>query len=263
MTEKELDTSDPNGFVNDHVNLESGVATVTFFHPKKNSLPGKLLNTLADTITKVGQNSAAKVIVLKSHGHGAFCAGASFDELVAISDAQQGLEFFSGFSKVIMAMKSCPLIIVGKIQGRVVGGGVGLVAACDYTFAIEKASVKLSELDIGIGPFVIGPAVERKIGTSAFQAMSLDTEWKNSTWCEHKGLYSHVVDEDELSEVTFGFAAKLASKNPLALAALKKTFWEGTDHWQDELTARAKISGELVLSDFTRTAIESFKQGAR
>lgn len=259
----DFDTSDPNGFVNDHVDLESGVATVTFFHPKKNSLPGKLLNTLADTITKVGQSPDAKVIVLKSYGHGPFCAGASFDELVAIENAEQGLEFFSGFSKVIMAMKSSPLIIIGKVQGKVVGGGVGVVAACDYSFAVKKASSKLSELDIGIGPFVVGPVVERKVGTSAFTAMTLDTEWKDSTWCEDKGLYSKVVEADDLAEATFGFAKRLAAKNPLALSALKKTFWEGTENWQEELQARAKISGELVLSDFTRSAIASFKQGVR
>lgn len=259
----DFDTTNPDGFVNDHVDLESGVATVTFFHPKKNSLPGKLLNAIADTITKVGQNAEAKIIVLQSHGDGPFCAGASFDELVAIDSPAEGLEFFSGFAKVIMAMKNSPLIVVGKAQGKLVGGGVGVIAACDYAFAVPRCSAKLSELDIGIGPFVVGPAVERKIGTSAFQAMTIDTEWKDAAWCEQKGLYNKVVEPDQLDAATMDFAKRLAGKNPLALSALKKIFWEGTESWQEELLSRAKISGELVLSDFTRSAIASFKKGAR
>lgn len=259
----EFDTKNPDGFVNDHVNLESGVAKVTFFHPKKNSLPGKLLNAIAETITSVGKNPSAKVILLESYGDGPFCAGASFDELVAIDNPDQGLEFFSGFSKVIMAMKNSPLITIGKAQGKVVGGGVGVIAACDYSFAVPKAAAKLSELDIGIGPFVVGPVVERKVGTSAFQAMTIDTEWKDAAWCEAKGLYSKVVEPEQLNDAAEKFALSIAGKNPLALNALKKVFWEGTESWEAELHSRAKISGELVLSDFTRSAIAKFKQGAR
>lgn len=247
-----------NGFVKVH--NENGVAKITFFNEKKNSLPGSLLNEISEVITSASENNDHKVIVLQSEGNGPFCAGASFDELTSISDEKAGLEFFSGFSKVILAIKKSRLIVIGKIQGKAVGGGVGVAAACDYTIAAPNASIKLSELDVGIGPFVVGPAVERKIGTSAYQAITLDTEWKSAKWALEKGLFSKMVELDELDKEVYRFASQLAGKNPLALQELKETFWQGTESWETLLVDRAKISGKLVLSDYTRSAIAKFKK---
>lgn len=151
----------------DYLIDERGVGSITFFHPRSNSLPGKVLKQLADTITKLGKDETVKVIVLKSKGEKGFCAGASFDELISIKDRSTGKQFFSGFANVINACRKCPKFVVGRVQGKAVGGGVGLASAVDYCFATTAASVKLSELAVGIGPFVVGPAVERKIGVSA------------------------------------------------------------------------------------------------
>lgn len=244
--------------------IENGIATVEFFHPSSNSLPGAILNQLAETITEVGNNSDAKVIILKSAGEKAFCAGASFDELIAINDAETGLKFFSGFAKVINAMRKCPKFIIGRIHGRAVGGGVGLAASVDYAMATEHASVKLSELAVGIGPFVVGPAVERKMGLSAFSILATDaTEWRSADWAREHGLYAEVyADTEEMDEGINVLANKLATSSPEAMAELKKVYWQGTDHWDTLLTERAGISGRLVLSDFTRNAINKFKAKA-
>jgi len=239
----------------------AGISTISFFHPSHNSLPGALLTQLAETITAVSQTAETKVIILKSEGEKTFCAGASFDELIAIEDEAQGLAFFSGFAKVINACRTSTKIIIGRVQGKAIGGGVGVAAATDYCFATAQASVKLSELVVGIGPFVVGPAVERKIGTAAFAQLALDaTEFRSADWAREKGLYAEVVDSIEaLDAAVLAFATKLAAYNPDALTDLKQVIWHGTGHWDQLLPERAAISGRLVLSDFTRDAIRQFK----
>lgn len=248
-----------NGNVN--IDINKGIGTITFFHPQSNSLPGEILNLLAETITRAGNNEEVKVVVLKSEGDRAFCAGASFDELIAIEDFETGKTFFSGFAKVINAARKCPKLIIGRVQGKAVGGGVGLAGAVDYCLATKFASVKLSELAIGIGPFVVGPAVERKIGVSAMSQMAINaTEWQSAEWAKEKGLYTEVHETiEEMDEAIQVLADKLASSNPEAMKLLKKIFWEGTEHWDNLLDERAGMSGKLVLSDFTRNAINKFK----
>jgi methylglutaconyl-CoA hydratase len=243
--------------------ISNGIGTVTFFHPQSNSMPGLLLRKLADEITALGNNPEAKVIILKSEGEKSFCAGASFDELITIDSLEKGKFFFSGFASVINAMRKSPKFVIARVQGKAVGGGVGLASAADYTLALDTASVKLSELAVGIGPFVVGPAVERKIGTSAFSALSIDaTEWKTAEWAREKGLYAEIYPSiAELDNAINVLSGKLAASNPEAMQELKKVFWAGTDDWDDLLVKRAEISGRLVLSEFTVNAINKFKSG--
>ena len=243
------------------VELRDAIAIVRFGHPKSNSLPGVLLQKLADEIGRVAANSGIKVIVLRSEGGGAFCAGASFDELKAIADASGGREFFRGFARVIMAMIRAPQFVVVRVQGKVTGGGVGLVAASDYSVAVKDASFKLSELALGIGPFVIGPVVERKIGRGPFQAVAIDADWRDAAWAERHGLYSRVVDDvkslDEAIDKLVGF---LSQANPEAIRQMKQVFWGDTDDWPGLLEKRASISGALALSTHTRAAIDRFEK---
>jgi methylglutaconyl-CoA hydratase len=243
------------------VELRDAIATVRFGHPKSNSLPGALLQKLADEIGRIAANSGIKVIVLRSDGTGAFCAGASFDELKSITDAGSGREFFSGFAKVILAMIRAPQFVIARVQGKVTGGGVGLVAASDYSIAVRDASFKLSELALGIGPFVIGPVVERKIGRGPFQAMSIDADWRDAGWGERHGMYSRIVEDaralDEAVDQVVGF---LAQANPEAIRQLKHIFWDDADGWPELLERRAAISGALALSTHTRAAIERFEK---
>jgi len=245
------------------VNVENGIGTITFFHPQSNSLPGELLRTLAQTITHTDNNDEVKVMILKSEGEKAFCAGASFDELIAINDTETGLRFFSGFALVINAMRKSSKLIIGRVQNKAVGGGVGLASSVDYCFATNKASVKLSELAVGIGPFVVGPAVERKVGLSAMSQLAINaTEWASAQWAKEKGLYTEIFEtEEEMDQAIQTLAQKLANSNPEAMADLKKIFWSGTEHWDTLLFERAAISGRLVLSTFTKNAIEKFKKG--
>ncbi len=241
---------------------ENGITTIEFGHPLSNSLPGKILGKLADTITELGKDADTKVIILKSAGERAFCAGASFDELISIKDFETGKKFFSGFANVINACRKCPKLIIGRAQGKAVGGGVGVASAVDYCFATKYADVKLSELAVGIGPFVVGPAVERKIGMSAMSQLAINaTEWRSAQWAYENGLYAGVSDSvEEMDEEIDVLANKLANSNPEAMELLKKIFWEGTENWDTLLAERAEKSGKLVLSDFTVNAINQFKK---
>ena len=241
--------------------LHNSITTIEFFHPQSNSLPGKILEDLSQAIHGAGNDKFTKVIILKSAGEKAFCAGASFDELIAIKTKEEGLEFFSGFAKVINAMRTCPKFIIGRIHGKCVGGGVGLAAAVDYAIAKEGAEVKLSELAVGIGPFVVGPAIERKIGLSAFSQLAMDaTMWRNADWARKKGLYAELhPDVNGMDESIRRLAETLAHSSPEAMREMKRICWQGTEHWDKLLMERAAISGRLVLSDFTREAIAKFK----
>ena len=240
---------------------ESGLGTIEFFHPQSNSLPSHILAELANIITSAGENENIKVIILKSAGDRVFCAGASFDELAAIDTPENGEKFFSGFANVINAARKCPKLIIGRVQGKAVGGGVGMASATDYCFATKFSAVKLSELAIGIGPLVVGPAVERKVGTSAFAAMTINaTKWFDPNWAREKGLYTEVCDTtEEMDTAIEKLASTLSTSNPKAMKELKKVMWEGTDHWDTLLMERAVSSGKLILSDFTRNAINKFK----
>ncbi|MDR0229703.1 MAG: enoyl-CoA hydratase/isomerase family protein [Flavobacteriaceae bacterium] len=242
--------------------IEQKVATITFYSPNSNSFPSSQLQELTAVINQLSKNDNITTIVLKSEGEKAFCAGASFDELLSIKDTENGKAFFSGFASVINAMRKSSKIFVGRVQGKTVGGGVGLAAACDYCFATVDASIKLSELAIGIGPFVIEPAVSRKIGKTAVAEMSLAAhEWKTATWAQNHGLYAEVYDSIERMDVEVkDFSARISQYNPEALQEIKKVLWEGTDHWDELLVERAEISGRLVLSDFTVQALEQFKK---
>jgi methylglutaconyl-CoA hydratase len=233
--------------------VDGGIGRVVFAHPKSNSLPGLLLRSIAAEIDTLGQRSDVHVIVLSSAGDGAFCAGASFSELQSIKDQVGGREFFLGFSHVILALRRCPKFVIARVHGKAVGGGVGIAAAADYTLAISSAAAKLSELALGIGPFVVGPAVERRIGLSAFSAMSIDFEWRDAAWCKANGLYHEVYpDVAALDAAVEALAKKLATSSVPAMTALKKVLWEGTESWESLLPQRASVSGELVLSDFTK-----------
>lgn len=255
-----MTTTRENGSLYTHI--ENKIAIVEFGHPASNSFPSELLARLANEFDKLSTNNEVSVIVLKSEGDRAFCAGASFDELVAITNLEEGKTFFSGFANVINAMRRCSKLIIGRVQGKTVGGGVGLAAACDYVLATEYASIKLSEFTIGIGPFVIAPAVERKIGVGALAELTLDaTHWQNAYWAKEKGLYARVFEkQSELDEAVQSLAEKLASYNPDALAEMKKALWKGTEHWNNLLIERAETSGKLVLSNFTKQALAKFKK---
>ena len=242
--------------------IENSVATVEFGHPASNSFVAELLDRLTDELNKLSDNQAISVIVLKSEGDRAFCGGASFDELMAITNLDEGKVFFSGFANVINAMRNCKKVIVGRVQGKTVGGGVGLAAACDYVFASENAAIRLSELSIGIAPLVIAPAVERKIGKAALAELSLSpTEWKNAYWAKEKGLFAKVFSSlKELDKELDFFTQKLSTYNPDALYEWKKVLWEGTENWDQLLSERAAITGTLVLSEFTKNALSKFKK---
>lgn len=241
---------------------DNHIGTIEFYHPKGNSLPGKLLRELAQTITDAGENEDIHVVIIKSRGDGAFCAGASFDELIAIDDFPTGKEFFMGFAMVLNAMRTCPKLIIVRVHGKTVGGGVGIASAGDYTFAREGASIKLSELALGIGPFVVGPAVERKVGTSAFAALSVDaSSWYTSAWAENRGMFNKVYETtEELDSAVQGLAETLSGYSLDAMRELKAVLWKGTEDWDMLLEQRAEISGRLVLSDFTKNFIRKFKE---
>jgi methylglutaconyl-CoA hydratase len=245
-----------------YTRIENRIATVEFGHPASNSFVSELLARLAKELVALGENNEVSVIVLKSEGERAFCAGASFDELVAVSNLEEGKQFFSGFAHVINAMRKCPKPIIGRVQGKTVGGGVGLASACDYVHATEAAAIKLSEISIGIGPFVIAPAVERKMGKAALAELTLyPTEWKNAYWAKEQGLYAKVYDSiSEMDKELDIHLQKLASYNPEALAEMKKVLWQGTEHWDDLLLERAEASGRLALSPDTKKALEKFKK---
>jgi methylglutaconyl-CoA hydratase len=240
--------------------LTSGIREIEFFHPSHNSLPSDLLAKLAQSITEAGKDESVKVLILRSGGERTFCAGASFNELISINDFETGKNFFLGFANVINACRKCPKPIIGRVQGKAVGGGVGLASAVDHCFATKFASAKLSELAVGIGPFVVGPAVERKVGLSAYSQMTLNaTEFYASQWAKDKGLYAEIFDSaEEMDEAIMTLAEKLATSNPEALRLLKEVFWTGCENWDELLDERAAMSGKLVLSEFTKEALKRF-----
>lgn len=253
-------TTRPEGSL--YTKIENHIATVEFGHPASNSFPSVLLQRLTDELEKLSHNTDVHVIVLKGEGEKAFCAGASFTELLEVSNYEEGALFFSGFAKVINAMRRCSKLIVGRIHGKAVGGGVGLAAACDYALATEESAIKLSEFTIGIGPFVIAPAVERKMGVEALAEMTIAAdEWKNAYWAKEKGLYAKVFESvKDLDKEIDILTTKLAGYNPEALSAMKKVLWEGTENWDTLLAERAQISGKLVLSDATKKALEPYRK---
>lgn len=225
-------------------------------------MPGDHLRELAHTIRQAGEDAETKVILLKSRGNGAFCAGASFDELVSISNFEEGKRFFMGFALVINAMRECPKLIVCRVQGKVVGGGVGIAAAADYTLATDTAAIRLSELALGIGPFVVGPAVERKVGASAFGTLSLNpTEWQSAEWAYQRGFYSEIhASIETLDEAVEKLVTKLSKFSLKAMKEMKRVLWENESDWNELLEQRAEISGKLVLSEEAQTAIEKARK---
>lgn len=241
--------------------IENHIATIEFYHPAHNSLPGDILAKLAETITETGKNDEVKVIILKSGGDRTFCAGASFNELIAIQNEEEGKKFFSGFANVINAMRKCPKFIIGRVQGKAVGGGVGVASAMDYCIATKFASIKLSELNVGIGPFVVGPAVARKLGISGMSQIAIDANsFYSAEWAMQKGLYTKIFETtEELDAAVQEFAENLCNYNPEAVKEMKQMFWRGTEDWDELLMERAKISGRLVLSDFTKEKLEKYK----
>ena len=240
--------------------LNNGVARLQFTHPSSNAFPSSLLKELIKNIQDLDTNPDVSVIILESGGTKAFCAGASFDELLAINTPEEGTAFFSGFANLLNAMRTCSKLIIGRVQGKAVGGGVGIIAACDYCFATEQASVKLSELSIGIGPFVIAPAIERKIGVSALSDLTLKGTWHTANWAKEKGLFTEIFPNiSTVDKAVNLFAKELVSYNISALSEMKKVMWQNTSHWEKLLIERAAISGKLVLSETTKQTLKKFK----
>jgi methylglutaconyl-CoA hydratase len=241
--------------------VDNNIGVIEFYTPQHNSLPAKILAQLAETITAAGNDANSKVLILRSCGNKTFCAGASFDELMMIENEEEGLEFFSGFAKVINAMRLCPKFIIGRIQGKAIGGGVGLASSCDYCLATNNAEIKLSELAVGIGPFVVGPAVERKIGTTATYELTIDgTNFRSAQWAKQKGMFAEVFDRMELmDDAVQTLANTLANSSSEAMHEIKNIFWKGTENWNQLLLQRAAISGRLILSDYSKKFLAEFK----
>ena len=241
--------------------IKNNIGTIEFFHPQSNSLPSEILKKLSSTISEAGTNDEIKVIILKSKGDRTFCAGASFDELSNINNFSDGKKFFMGFANVINACRKCPKLIICRVQGKAVGGGVGMACAGDYCFATKYASIKLSELAVGIGPFVVGPAVEKKSSISAYSTLSINAnKWFTSSWAREKGIFSEVFDtKEEMDQGINKLAENLTNSNPEAIKKLKEVIWSNSDNWDELLEKRAEYSGQLVLSDFTKNAIARFK----
>jgi len=240
--------------------ISQGIGTLTFSHPKGNSLPGALLREIANAIAALEEDDSVRVIVLQSAGEKAFCGGASFDEFLAISDLDSSKQFFGGFARVIKAIKHCPKIVIGRIQGKAVGGGVGVACACDYALATKDAAIRLSELALGIGPFIIGPAVERRVGTTAFSHMGIDADWRSAEWALNNGVYASLHDDiAALDAAVKERAEKLAASSPEAMQQLKAVSWEGTDHWDALLDARVEITAKLALNDFAQGIVAKLK----
>jgi methylglutaconyl-CoA hydratase len=247
-----------NGYIK--LETEIKIATVTFYHPKSNALPSRLLKEMIKIFNQLSDDENVNVIILQSEGDKTFCAGASFDELIEIDNFEDGKKFFMNFANLINAIRKCKKIVIGRVQGKVVGGGVGLVSVCDYTFATKDSSLKLSELALGLGPFVVGPPIERKIGKDAFVEMSLDCEWRSAEWAKQHGFYHEVFNSEiELDKKLNEFAKQLSERSSEALIKLKEIYWEGTDHWDELLEQRAENSGRLVLSDYTKKFIQDFR----
>ncbi len=246
-----------NGKVN--VSLIDGIAVIHFFHPKGNSLPIKMVKELTEAVIRLSEDNNARVIILRSEGEKTFCGGASLEELLLIKNFESGKKYFLSYAKLINAMRKCPKLIIARIQGKAVGGGVGIAAAADYTLASNQASVRLSELELGLGPFVIGPAVERKIGKTAFITMTIDGEWHDAFWAKQNGLYTKVfANDNELDQAVYSLAKKISNCNPEAIEQMKKVFWKETEDWDELLEERSEISGRLVLSEFTKNYIKQF-----
>ena len=254
-----MGTTRSNGSL--YTNIVNGIATIEFGHPASNSFVLELLERLTKALGELSNNEEVSVIILKSEGDRTFCAGASLDELLEVDSISEGKIFFSGFAHLINAMRNCKKLIVGRVQGKAVGGGVGIIASCDYVFALEAASIRLSELSIGIAPLVIAPAVQRKIGVAALSELSLSpNEWKSAYWAQEKGLFSKVFGkQEEMDKELEIFTEKLAKFHPEAMEEWKKVLWEGTGHWDTLLTNRAEITGRLAISEETRKALEKFK----
>lgn len=255
-----MGTNRENGTL--YTSIQNGIATLEFGHPQANSFPLELLLRFEKELEIISQNAEIKIVILKSEGDAIFCAGASFNELSQIDSVEKGNEFFSGFARVINAMRRCSKLIIGRAQGKSVGGGVGLLSACDYVFATESASIKLSEISLGIGPFVIAPAVERKMGVAALSELTLTPDqWKNAYWAEKKGLYARVFETiAEMDKEIQYFAEKLSSYPLSSLEEIKKIFWKNTENWETLLFENAKISGRLILSDFSKQALQKLKR---
>lgn len=235
------------------------VATITFGHPKSNALPSKLLKSLSEEIEKASSNKNVNVIILRSEGTTTFCSGASFDELLKLKDIKQGKEFFMGFANLLNTMRKCSKFIISRVQGKAVGGGVGIIAASDYVFATNISHVKLSELTLGIGPFIVGPPIERKIGKAAFSSLAMDTDWHDAFWAKNTGLFTKVFASiTELDEEIHKLAEHLVKYNPEAMIEVKKMFWEGTDDWDELLEQRAELSGRLILSDHSKNYLKNY-----
>jgi methylglutaconyl-CoA hydratase len=247
------------------VEREHGIATIEFFHPQSNSLPGKILDALAKAIHSEGLNAETKVIILRSAGEKIFCAGASFDELAAINTEEEGLRFFSGFAQVINAMRQAPKFIIARIHGKCIGGGVGLAAAADYAIAVEGSDVKLSELAVGIGPFVVGPAVERKLGLSAFSQLTIDASiWRSADWARRKGLFAELhTDTAGMDDSITRLSTTLSNSSPEAMQEIKSMLWKGTEDWDDLLLQRAAISGRLILGGHSKQFIKKFREKSK
>ena len=251
-----------NGFVNSE--LKNNISTITFGTPKSNSLPGEILEKLAQTILDVGSKKEVKSILLKSEGDKSFCAGASFDELLEIEELEKSKIFFGGFAKVLNAMRSCGKLVIVRVQGKTTGGGVGIACAADYCFATEEAAMALTELNLGIGPFVIGPFVERKVGKSAYSAMSIDADFRSADWCEKHDVYHSVSENIEIMDVEINaFMEKLSTRSSDALALIKKVSWEGTEHFEQLMPERILMSASLILEDSAKENIGKIKERLR
>ncbi len=237
---------------------EGNIGFLEFGNPAGNSLPSPLLKAFKAGLIALEKDSNVRVIVIQSFGDRAFCGGASLAEMKTLQTLEEATAFFMGIADLINTLRSLSKFVIGRVHGKVVGGGVGLVAACDYVLANRTAQIKLSELSIGIGPYVIEPVVSRKIGGTAFAQLSLDAhQWKSATWAEDKGLYNALFETQvELDLAVKTNAERFASYPEKAVKTLRKLHWKETEHWDKLLPKNAAITGELALQEATQNILK-------
>ncbi len=226
---------------------DNGVVVLTLNRPEvHNAFNDELIATLTESLQVLNSDPSVRVVQLRGAGK-SFSAGADLNwmQRMAQYSWEENYQDSLKLASLMSTLANMRMPTVAVVQGAAFGGGVGLVAACDFALASDKASFCLSEVKLGLIPAVISPYVVRAIGARAARRYFVTAERFDADTALRMGLVQEVVPHDTLTQRADEVCDAIATNGPLAVREAKKLV---------SLVAESPIDEEIIRETANRIA---------
>ena len=241
---------------------EHHIVRVTLRRPEvRNAFNARLIADLTRAFDEIARSPDVRAVVLAAEG-AAFCAGADLNWMQSMASFTWDENFADGqaLAHMLHTLYTCPVPVVGRVQGDCYGGGVGLAAVCDVVVAAEGVQFCLSEAKLGLVPATISPYVIRALGAQAARRYFVTAERFSAQRAQALGWVAEVCPAEQLDVQVEAIVKAIVANGPVATRRCKRLVQEmmGQDLNADTLDQTARLIADMRCSPEGQEGIQSF-----